>query len=619
MRKLTTLTAAFVLVFTVLAFLPQGVLKASALTGKGTKDSPYVVTTYDELYNILSPGDHEFTEDTDTYIKLGNDITETREKSNYYFDIFSNSSFMWTVHFDLAGHTLNRTATTIDSKMFMLGGHCKLIIDDSVGGGVISGDLNCGDQNTALFNVTSSVDNTQLIINGGTIDSLKNRENHDDACIRTFGGMTTINGGTLKSFKDIIEREYGQVYINDGTFIYKGEQVKEDRVYHGLDLGEYAYINSCTLTAENSVAFITLGAGDTHFRNLIPENSVVIIDGTVVQHVDLGTLIPMSSYTSPTLVMGKEIKIKAPIIKEVNLKINEPKAYTVPDFNVTSDNGKVTISTNMQTSEGEWIDTPNFLNWTCGDKLLTKDDIFEYDKTYTANVTLSAKDGYILTTGTKVLINGREAAADVSRIDGKATFRADFTIERKHVDKLDIKIKEPKVGETPDTNIISVTPDDAVDIHVTEINEETGLKIIPNKFFWAEHIDGGAGPLVTKFEKGHTYTAELELTLKEGYRIDEDTVVTVNGVKAKLSEYSNFDGTIYYGADFEPAASKLGDVNDDGKIDIEDAVMVINHVNGQKALTDAESSRADIDGNKNIDIEDAVSIISHVNGVKAIA
>lgn len=61
-----------------------------------------------------------------------------------------------------------------------------------------------------------------------------------------------------------------------------------------------------------------------------------------------------------------------------------------------------------------------------------------------------------------------------------------------------------------------------------------------------------------------------------------------------------------------------GDVNGDGNIDIEDAVKVINNVNGLNPLTDDEASRADIDANKKIDIEDAVAIIAHVNGVKAI-
>lgn len=67
------------------------------------------------------------------------------------------------------------------------------------------------------------------------------------------------------------------------------------------------------------------------------------------------------------------------------------------------------------------------------------------------------------------------------------------------------------------------------------------------------------------------------------------------------------------------AKTAKGDVNADGKIDIEDAVMVINNVNGQKALSNSESARANVDGNDKVDIEDAVAIISHVNGVKSIA
>lgn len=62
-----------------------------------------------------------------------------------------------------------------------------------------------------------------------------------------------------------------------------------------------------------------------------------------------------------------------------------------------------------------------------------------------------------------------------------------------------------------------------------------------------------------------------------------------------------------------------GDVNGDGTVDIEDAVKVISHVNGQKPLTNAEEKRANVDGNSVVDIEDAVAIISHVNGIKALS
>lgn len=65
------------------------------------------------------------------------------------------------------------------------------------------------------------------------------------------------------------------------------------------------------------------------------------------------------------------------------------------------------------------------------------------------------------------------------------------------------------------------------------------------------------------------------------------------------------------------AASK-GDVDGSGKIDIEDAVSVINHINGVKALSGSSLTAADVNGSGNVDIEDAVAIINHVNGVSAI-
>ena len=65
-------------------------------------------------------------------------------------------------------------------------------------------------------------------------------------------------------------------------------------------------------------------------------------------------------------------------------------------------------------------------------------------------------------------------------------------------------------------------------------------------------------------------------------------------------------------------APALGDISGDGAIDVEDAVMVIGHVNGNKALTDDEAKYADVDKNGVVDIEDAVAIIAHVNGIKSI-
>lgn len=47
-------------------------------------------------------------------------------------------------------------------------------------------------------------------------------------------------------------------------------------------------------------------------------------------------------------------------------------------------------------------------------------------------------------------------------------------------------------------------------------------------------------------------------------------------------------------------------------------MLIINNINGVKVLTNDESKSADIGKNGSIDIEDAVSIINHVNGVSVI-
>lgn len=58
----------------------------------------------------------------------------------------------------------------------------------------------------------------------------------------------------------------------------------------------------------------------------------------------------------------------------------------------------------------------------------------------------------------------------------------------------------------------------------------------------------------------------------------------------------------------------LGDVNNDGTIDIEDAVAIIQHINGLTPLTADEESRADVSKDNYFDIDDAVTLISYING-----
>lgn len=58
----------------------------------------------------------------------------------------------------------------------------------------------------------------------------------------------------------------------------------------------------------------------------------------------------------------------------------------------------------------------------------------------------------------------------------------------------------------------------------------------------------------------------------------------------------------------------LGDVNGDKTIDIEDAVSIIQHINGLTPLTNEQEKRADVSKDGAVDIDDAVTIIGCING-----
>lgn len=66
------------------------------------------------------------------------------------------------------------------------------------------------------------------------------------------------------------------------------------------------------------------------------------------------------------------------------------------------------------------------------------------------------------------------------------------------------------------------------------------------------------------------------------------------------------------------AAASKGDVDNSGAIDVKDATLVLNHINGVKSLSSSAMKAADIDSNGNVDIQDVSAIMNHINGVSPI-
>lgn len=59
---------------------------------------------------------------------------------------------------------------------------------------------------------------------------------------------------------------------------------------------------------------------------------------------------------------------------------------------------------------------------------------------------------------------------------------------------------------------------------------------------------------------------------------------------------------------------KSGDVNNDGNVDLVDALCILQYYNSVKVLTDNEKTAADVDRNGTVDLVDALRIMKFYNG-----
>ncbi len=114
-----------------------------------------------------------------------------------------------------------------------------------------------------------------------------------------------------------------------------------------------------------------------------------------------------------------------------------------------------------------------------------------------------------------------------------------------------------------------------------------------------------------------------EIELSEGkYYVRIDNPVTYAYSKADYgltisSDQTSPDNSQDRDNDGQPepiAGGKPGDINNDGRVNIQDAVLVIQSILGHESLTVDQRERADVDGNGRIDVNDANLIIQMTLG-----
>jgi len=382
-RGLSALTA-LMLVFSLFALLPQGAFKAYALSGTGTEGDPYIVTTYDELRSLLNCG--KIFDDTTRYIKLGQDIISNDSNNDYRFTLICGHKF--DIILDLAGHTLSRSAKTLDSILFTIGYNSKLTINDSVGTGVISSNLNCGNQISNLFYLEKD---GELVINSGTIVTLRNSD-YSERCIAVEGGTVTVNGGVFKSNNAAVYGHLGNITLNGGEYV----QTKDMGNYMVQGICVYesctTVINNCRLVATDGSAKIY--TSNDSLKSVISSDASIKVDGESVTLTD-----------STKQLKGTEIIIKSPTkVKNVNITVTEPKAGEIPDYN------PVCSSEGVAVSDAIW----SKVNSEDSTTQLIGDDKYEAGCKYVFKIfAFPASKDYKLDDDLTVTINGKQATVGV--------------------------------------------------------------------------------------------------------------------------------------------------------------------------------------------------------------
>ncbi|MBQ9878858.1 MAG: choice-of-anchor J domain-containing protein [Clostridia bacterium] len=174
------------------------------------------------------------------------------------------------------------------------------------------------------------------------------------------------------------------------------------------------------------------------------------------------------------------------------------------------------------------------------------------------------------------------------------------------ITEVDVIFDIPEYGATPD-----FTP---------EVPEGAHYSI--SDFTWNRY-DGENDIIMTEDDvfddPNSVYYIVFELTPEEGWDFAEDCTATVNG-QAELFDFGfPFEG-YFYGMSVEftveaPAVDTFGDVDLDGNVEAEDALLAMRYAMGLIELTDEQLVQMDVNGDGVYDLVDAVLILRYAMGL----
>ena len=162
------------------------------------------------------------------------------------------------------------------------------------------------------------------------------------------------------------------------------------------------------------------------------------------------------------------------------------------------------------------------------------DGTFEEGKTYYLNVDIFADQGYEFSEdATKYYVNGI-LSDEVYGLGGRATYSKEYSTGLKAIDKVEITIKEPVVGQHTSITPVITLPDGA---NYTLESDD----LLYNTWLQSFEGDDARYELHNAYiEAGNTYGAKFKIYANEGYMFSEDVVVIVNGISLTKDYMSTY-------------------------------------------------------------------------------
>ena len=318
----------------------------------------------------------------------------------------------------------------------------------------------------------------------------------------------------------------------------------------------------------------------------------------------------VSLFQEDNIVVSTLFKCEGREIKEVSVSgIAEPEAGAKPSYSAKVESGaryRVSSNSTGKTKNGVlWYDATDR-------RYLSPDDTFVEGHNYRVYIDLEAKEGYVFDTWVdgrflvEGILNGKTAEVEDTANEELLTLTCLYTCTCPQVDYVFIGFVPPEAGRHP-TWGASVLESGA---HY-EVQDDYTVGNWHNGVLWVDVTENRYMTEDDIFTAEHTYRMTVSLVPKDGYEFlnyqDEGfSALFGNARPDVIIDWGDCATNIGLVRTFTLPARMPGDANADGKVDMRDALRVLQYVEGKTGVINLNN--ADVNGDGMATIKDALLI-----------